>query len=488
VKENMPKSNSGYISLPVNHRILNYTITSVIGTGGFSITYKAYDNAKKCDVVLKEYMPMECAARHPDMSVGPSTESTRAVFYRGLHSFIKEAGTLSSFNHPNIAAITNFFTFPESTGYLVMPFYEGDTLTNVVRSSHGKKQTPDAIYKWLYPLLDALQTIHSRGFLHRDIKPDNIFITKKGSPILIDFGSARNAMVEHTKTLTALLSPGYAPLEQYSSSSAVQGPWTDLYALGAVILYCLTGKLPPGSVERQTQLANGEPDPFEAILESLIEENYPPNLLNVMAACLKLPRKERIQGVEEFRNALERNTIIVTPDNASYHYDDSEHNKTSPFDIPDDLIAKDTGTSSVKTALSSKRDSLNYVISILLFGHLLFAILKLNNYLEPSEDTIFLSQTFKIPIHYVVNYWAAAALIELAAFVLYVKRSKIFSILYDIIYGILIFKCLSTLVVIHIVNDELIEYESVILLPYIIFYLIILIYIHKSKFIKYFYK
>jgi serine/threonine protein kinase len=483
----MSKSNSGYISLPINHRILNYTITSVLGTGGFSITYKAYDNSKKCDVALKEYIPMECAARHPDMSVGPRTESTKAVFYKGLNSFIKEAGTLSSFNHPNIAAITNFFTFPESTGYLVMPFYDGDTLSHVVKSSHGHKQKPEAIYKWLYPLLDALQTIHSRGFLHRDVKPDNIFITKKGSPILIDFGSARNAMVEHTKTLTALLSPGYAPLEQYSSESAVQGPWTDLYALGAVILFCLTGKLPPGSVERQTKLANGEPDPFAAMLESLIEENYPPNLLNAMAACLKLPRKDRISDVEEFRSALERKTLLITPENAP---DLLEHPEDKAAATKDAGVLETLGRDLMesKTSIGPKRDLLNYAITFLLLGHLLFALIKLKNYLSPSEDSLFLADTFKLPIDFVVHFWAVSALIELTAFLLYLKRIKLCSVFYDVIYGVLIFKCLSTLVVIHIVNDELIEYESLVLFPRIIFYLLVLVYVHKSKFIKIYYK
>jgi serine/threonine protein kinase len=358
----------------------------------------------------------------------------------------------------------------------------------VVNSSHGKKQKPEAIYKWLYPLLDALETIHSRGFLHRDIKPDNIFITKKGSPILIDFGSARNAMLEHTKTLTALLSPGYAPLEQYSSVSLVQGPWTDLYALGAVILFCLTGKLPPGSVERQTQLANGEPDPFEAMLQSLIDDNFPVNLLNAMAACLKLPRKDRIQDVYEFRRALERKTILVTSENVPDYKKYSETKAPATLGDPPQDAALEYIALEPKKVHNPKRDLLNYIITFLLLGHLIFALIKLTNYREPSEDSIFLADTFKLPIEYVVHFWAVSALIELAAFLLYIKRKKLFSIFYDVIYGALIFKCLSALIVIHIVNDDLLKYESLILIPHIVFYLLILVYNHKSRFINNFYK
>ncbi|MDR2349022.1 MAG: serine/threonine protein kinase [Deltaproteobacteria bacterium] len=501
----MRNDTSEYVSLPTGHALLNYTISSVLGTGGFAITYKATDNSDGKTVAIKEYIPMDCATRHPDGTVGPRTETTADLFYKGLESFIKEAETLSAFDHPNIAKVLNFFSFPESTGYLVMPFYEGATLTALVRESGGR-QTPGEIGVWLGPLLNAMGAMHRRGLLHRDIKPDNIFIEKNGSPILIDFGAARNAMLEHTATMTALLSPGYAPLEQYSSSSALQGPWTDLYALGAVIFFCLSGKLPPGSVERQTALANGEPDPMEAEYRALRRENLSPNLVNAMEASLKLPRKDRIRGVEEFSLALSRRTVLLsdeerkksletieTPETRAASENDAPNGDCRDPDPPGAPKArkrrgagkgtpKDLPRNAPRDAPRREGEIPRLLLATALVAHLALAALELRNYASPTTNTIFLSHTLKVPLSFVVNQWGVMFAAELLAFVFYAKRRPVSLFIYDLVFGARIFGWLGALVAVHVANDELMGREILALFPRVVFLAALLILLNKFAF------
>ena len=150
----------------------------------------------------------------------------------GLTRFISEAQTLARFEHPNIVRVLSVFE-GNITGYMIMPYEQGQTLKHILSTERTLEET--ALLKIMIPILGGLEQVHSAHFIHRDIKPDNIFIRHDGNPVLLDFGSARQALGEEIKTLTSLVSPGYAPFEQYYSKSDEQGPWTDIYGLGATL-------------------------------------------------------------------------------------------------------------------------------------------------------------------------------------------------------------------------------------------------------------
>ncbi|MDR0881623.1 MAG: SUMF1/EgtB/PvdO family nonheme iron enzyme [Candidatus Adiutrix sp.] len=290
-------------ALPDGTELLHYRLGGELGRGGFGLTYRAQDTKLDRPVVIKEYLPQDIAGRRSDHTVSPQTGNLADNFQSGLDSFLKEAKTLAKFHHSNIVPILDYFK-ENGTAYLVMPFLEGQTLADRLARQPGGKMSEAEVMAWLNPLLDGLQTIHAAGFLHRDIKPDNIFLQNNGNPILIDFGAARNALANRSRSLSVVLTPGYAPAEQYTAAAANQGPWTDLYALGAVIFRCLTGTEPTDSTERQDATSNGEPDPFTPRLRELTKVAGP-GLARAVEGCLRVARKNRIQGVAELRQVLD---------------------------------------------------------------------------------------------------------------------------------------------------------------------------------------
>ena len=232
-------------ALPTGYRIEEYEIVRVLGAGGFGITYLAFDHQLDGAVALKEYFPAEIATRSDDMGLAAVTSKKRAVFTWGLDRFIAEARSLHRFRHPNIVRVHRYVETLR-TAYIVMEYVEGESLEQILdargRLSAGEWR------RWLSPLLDGLAHVHEQGFLHRDIKPANIVVRREDrSPVLIDFGAARLAAQE--KTQTQVLTPGYAPIEQYSSHGA-QGPFTDVYSLAAVSYRVITGEPMPGAPDR----------------------------------------------------------------------------------------------------------------------------------------------------------------------------------------------------------------------------------------------
>ena len=226
--------------------LLEYRIEQVLGAGGFGITYRARDTNLDKDVAIKEYLPGELAMRAPDGNVVAQATTHEAGYKWGLDRFLLEARTLAKFSHPHIVRVLRYFE-ANATAYMVMDYEKGDPLKTLLQLD---PQPPEEKLKALVaPLLDGLSAVHATGFLHRDIKPDNIFIRANGTPVLIDFGAARQAMGGETKSLTAILTPGYAPLEQYSGEGK-QGPWTDLYAMGGVLYRAVADKNPPDAVSR----------------------------------------------------------------------------------------------------------------------------------------------------------------------------------------------------------------------------------------------
>ena len=249
-------------SLPDGHIINDYVIDKLVGVGGFGLTYLATDRNLNLPVALKEYFPTDIARRGgdgregsaDDTSIRPSADENRDTFQWGLTRFLDEARTLATFRHPNIVRVMRFFQANE-TAYMVMEFVQGAALNDWVQSRRPLPQT--VIEKIALPLIEGLAVIHRTSYLHRDIKPANIYIREDGSPVLLDFGSARST--SGGRDLTAIVSPGYAPVEQYSESST-QGPWTDLYAIGGVMYWMVTGKKP---VDATARLKN-DPQPSAA--------------------------------------------------------------------------------------------------------------------------------------------------------------------------------------------------------------------------------
>ena len=232
--------------LPAGHRVTHYRVRRVLGRGGFGVTYLAVDERRGGQVAIKEYFPVECAVRDEDHRVLARDDDHKDAFRWGLDRFRAEGRVLASFNHPNIVRVIGYFE-AHGTGCIVMAYVGGETLsTRLVREGPLDEERSLAI---VLPIVEGLEQVHAAGYLHRDIKPDNIVIGNDGVPVLLDFGAARRALGDRTKSLTAVVSDGYAPIEQYARGSR-QGPWTDIYALGTVLYRCLTGRPLPEAPAR----------------------------------------------------------------------------------------------------------------------------------------------------------------------------------------------------------------------------------------------
>jgi serine/threonine protein kinase len=279
-------------ALPAGYALHEYRVESVLGAGGFGLTYLATDANLNLRVALKEYLPAEFAARADDSTVHPKTGDAAESFQWGLQRFMDEARTLASFRHANIVRVMRFFE-ANSTGYMVMEFVEGKSLPEWLVPRRPLPQA--ALVAMAVSLLDGLDVIHKAGYLHRDIKPANIFMREDGSPVLLDFGSARQ-LTGGDQELTAVVSPGYAPLEQYHSQGR-QGPWSDLYAFGGVMYWIITGNKP---VEAAARVRHDVLPPAVKTGEG----RYAAELLAAVDWALKPNEDERPQSVAEFRRRL----------------------------------------------------------------------------------------------------------------------------------------------------------------------------------------
>ena len=234
-------------ALPQGHRLQEYELVRVLGFGGFGMTYLGFDHNLDKAVAIKEYLPSDIATRTADRSVAPQASDFRDDFQWGLDRFLDEARTLARFDHRHIIKVYRFFE-AHGTAYIVMEYAEGETLSAYLER---KGTLTEAELKGiLYPLLDGLEVVHGADFLHRDIKPGNIVLRDvDGSPVLLDFGAARQAIGAKSRSVTSIVTPGYAPIEQYSSRGH-QGTWTDIYALGGVCYRALTGQVPEDATDR----------------------------------------------------------------------------------------------------------------------------------------------------------------------------------------------------------------------------------------------
>lgn len=227
----------------------NYLIGKALGQGGFGITYIGWDLNAWRIVAVKEYYPSGLVTRERGLFVAPIDDDAKAKLKKGVNLFFKEALILGNFSsHPNIVNVLHFFR-QNNTAYIVMEYINGKSLKDYLQARGGSISFTEAM-QILCPIMLALDDLHHTGLLHRDISPDNIYLTVDGHAKLLDFGAARFSIGEETQNAASIIKPGYAPLEQYPGSGTEQGSWTDVYAMGATFYRALTGNLPTAAPDR----------------------------------------------------------------------------------------------------------------------------------------------------------------------------------------------------------------------------------------------
>ena len=289
-------------ALAKGSRLNQYEMVNVLGAGAFGITYMARDTSLDTMVAIKEYLPDDLATRQGDSTVTAKSSTSKRDFDWGLDRFLAEARVLAKFRHPNIVRVNQIFE-ANNTAYLVMDYAKGESLDDLLRRTGplSEQQTKDI----LFPILDGLKRVHQQGFLHRDIKPNNIIIREEGGAVLIDFGAARQATETRSRALTSIVTEGYAPLEQYDTDGN-QGPWTDLYAVGGVAYKCLTGNKPPPATSRVradslVPLSVAAPGRVSTEFASAIE------------LALRVHENERPRNVDEFLALISGATVLRQP-------------------------------------------------------------------------------------------------------------------------------------------------------------------------------
>jgi hypothetical protein len=286
-------------ALPSQHRLHWYVLERVLGQGGFGITYLARDTNLDQAVAIKEYLPVDVATRRADSTVRPRSDEQGERYRWGLDRFIQEARTLARFDHPNIVRVLSVFE-QNGTAYMVMRFEQGENFAALLDRKHTLPE--EDLMRVLLPVLDGLKLVHDAGFIHRDIKPDNIHIRADGSPVLLDFGSARHSL-GHARTVTILVAPGYAPFEQYYSSGEDQGPWTDIYSLGATCYRTIAGVAPMDAIARSKGIL-GSTRELLVPASAIGSGRYSERLLKAIDHALAFAEKDRPATIAQWRAEL----------------------------------------------------------------------------------------------------------------------------------------------------------------------------------------
>jgi len=285
--------------LVLPHRTLlsnRYLAGRVLGKpGGFGITYLGLNTALEELVAVKEYLPRELAGRETDQeTVRAHSEEEAEQFQYGLDRFMNEAQMLAQFEHANIVGVRDFFE-ANGTAYLVMDYYEGKTLKQYLQGQPEGRMDPEIGTEIMLRVLDGLKEVHAEGYLHRDVKPENVYLTAEGRPILIDFGAARLALGEKSRSLSVVMTEGYAPYEQYRREGD-QGPWTDVYGAGATLYRMVTGEKPPAATDRVVD------DTLQPPHE--VNPEVPKDLSRAITGALATGNKERPESAEALQDRL----------------------------------------------------------------------------------------------------------------------------------------------------------------------------------------
>ena len=290
-------------ALPPGTRFEEYRLDSVLGSGGFGITYRAYDAHLDMFVAIKEYLPAEFAARTEASTVVPKSNTDAQDYHWGLTRFLDEARTLARFNHPNLNRVLRFFE-GNGTAYMVLEYVDGETLAD--RLSRERQLPEQSLRRLLEEVLSGLSVMHDAGYVHRDIKPGNLMLREEdGSAVVLDFGAARQAVGQRSKAITSILTPGYAPVEQYDGKVDRVGAWTDMYALGMVAYRCISGigdSELPDAVARMLAQSRGEAVLLPAVEAG--EGRYDGKLLEAIDWAMEVDEGDRPQNVDAWRQGL----------------------------------------------------------------------------------------------------------------------------------------------------------------------------------------
>ena len=284
--------------LSPGHRLHWYEIQSLLGYGGFGITYLGRDTNLNQSVAIKEFFPQSYVQRLKNSQVGPNEGTSAEYYHWGLERFLDEARTLARFRHPNIVRVLSVFE-DFGTAYMIMELERGYSLAEAIKA--GQMHREDAVLDVCIPVMDGLRLIHQAGYIHRDIKPGNILLRADHSPVLIDFGSARQPHPGEFEGLTAVVSKGYAPFEQYDAGNdEQQGPWSDLYELAATLYHAVTRAAPVDAMTRAMALLNGSADPHNPARQRAAGL-YSDQLLHAIDTGLIVRAAERPQSLDNWR-------------------------------------------------------------------------------------------------------------------------------------------------------------------------------------------
>ena len=283
------------------YQLQNYRIRKVLSCGGFSIVYLAHDE-NDVPVAIKEYLPASLALRSEGAVLPAIAAENLATFRYGMQCFFEEGKSLAGLAHNNVVRVLNFFRANE-TAYLVMRYERGRTLQEHIGQRRGSVKE-EFIRRVFTLLLNGLREVHSNKLLHLDIKPANIYIRNDGSPVLIDFGAARQTLTEEATRLSPMYTPGFAAPEQYRKRELL-GPWSDIYSVGATMFCCLAATAPPPAdrrLDKDKYVSAGK----------LWGGKYSPQLLETIDWCLRLDHLERPQSVFALQKVLmgERDPLV----------------------------------------------------------------------------------------------------------------------------------------------------------------------------------
>ncbi|MEE8387996.1 MAG: serine/threonine-protein kinase [Acidiferrobacterales bacterium] len=290
-------------ALPRGHHLVDYEIESLLGFGGFGITYLAHDSQLGAKVAIKEYLPQDISGRVEATKVFPNPDAPNAFqdYHLGLKEFLKEARHLVRFKHPNIVRVLRYME-ANGTAYMVMEYEEGESLGEYLKRKPGRRLEEKEFLRIFLPVFNGLGAVHADKILHLDIKPDNIYLRKDHTPMLIDFGSARQAITgpDHMQRIT--LTHGYAPIEQYPGKGD-PGPWTDIYAAGASMYFCICGKRPEISINRYQTILKHHVDPLVPATK-IGDGHYSRYILECIDWALQIYASDRPQSARELQDAL----------------------------------------------------------------------------------------------------------------------------------------------------------------------------------------
>ena len=287
-------------TLPIGYILQDYIITQVLSTGGFSFVYLAQDLNKKT-VAIKEYMPTGLALREDGATVLLGADDDAATFKHGLKCFFEEGLALAKIDHKNIVRVTNFFR-ENNTVYMVMQYEHGKSLQDYILSQ-PEPVSEKFVRRVFGELLNGLREVHTQKLLHLDIKPANIYIRNDGSPVLLDFGSARQTLTQVQSKLSPSYTPGFAPPEQYFERKQL-GPWSDIYSVGASMYSCLVRSAPIAANLRVKQ-------DFLAPAVKVGKGIYTQELLQIIDNSLKLDYMQRPQSVFSLQKTLLENITLL---------------------------------------------------------------------------------------------------------------------------------------------------------------------------------